>query len=329
MNEVNLEHLGKTLVTGGAGFIGSHLVENLILSGVETKVIDNFSSGKISNLDTLKENQKFSFVKKDLNDSDWSDKLLENIKTVFHLAADPEVRSGYEHPEISFRENIQVTFNLLEEIRKKDVDTILFTSSSTVYGEPNKIPTPEDYGPCIPISQYGASKLAAEALLSSYCHNYGINAKILRLANIVGSRSNHGIIWDFMQKLKADDKRLEVLGDGKQSKSYLHVSDCVKCMLHSVGKVNDQIEIFNVGNVDEIDALSIAKIVCKTMGLQQVEIFTKDGLSDGRGWMGDVKKMNIDISKLVKDGWEPHLSSIKAIEQASQELSKDIVLQKN
>jgi len=251
------------------------------------------------------------------------EKLLENVKTVFHLAADPEVRTGFAHPEISFRENIQVTFNLLEEIRKSDVERILFTSSATVYGEPNVMPTSEDYGPLLPISPYGASKLAAEALVSSYCHNYGISGQIFRLANITGSRSGHGIIGDFINKLKLDDKRLEILGNGQQSKSYLHINDCVKCMLHCVAKINNGIKIFNVGNEDEIDVMSIAKIVCKTMKLQNVEFVIKDVFRDGRGWMGDVKKMNLDISKLIKDGWLPELSSSKAVELAAQELFRE------
>ena len=320
LDDINLDKVGVTLVTGGAGFIGSHLVERLISIGVETKVVDNLTAGKLSNMSFCKENEKCSFEKMDLNDSNDFKKSLENVKTVFHLAADPEVRTGFVHPEKSFRENIQATFNLLEQIRKSDVEKILFTSSSTVYGEPNVIPTPENYGPYIPISPYGASKLAGEALISSYCHTYGINALIFRLANIVGSRSTHGVIWDFINKLKVDNKRLEILGDGKQSKSYLHVGDCVDGMLHCLTKVNNKIEIFNVGNVDEIDVMSIAKIVCNRMHLENVEFVTSGGMSDGRGWVGDVKKMNLDISKLIKTGWAPQLSSCKAVDLTVKEL---------
>jgi len=312
--------IGASLVTGGAGFIGSHLVERLISIGAETKVVDNLSAGKLSNLSFCKENKKFSFEKIDLNDPNDLKKSLENVKTLFHFAADPEVRTGFDHPEKSFRENIQTTFNLLEQIRKSDVKRILFTSSSTVYGEPDVIPTPENYGPNIPISPYGASKLAAEALISSYCHTYGINALIFRLANIVGSKSTHGVIWDFINKLKTDQKRLEILGDGQQSKSYLHVTDCVESMLNCLTKVNNKIDIFNVGNVDEIDVMSIAKIVCNRMNLENVEFATSGGENDGRGWIGDVKKMNLDISKLIKTGWTPQLSSSKAVDLTVKEL---------
>jgi len=256
----------------------------------------------------------------DLNDSNNLKKLLENKKTVFHLAAYPEVRTGFKHPEKSFRENILSTFNLLEQIRKSDVERILFTSSSTVYGEPNVIPTTEDYGPCIPISPYGASKLAGEALISSYCHTYGINAILFRLANVVGSKSARGVIWDFINKLKIDNKRLEILGDGRQSKSYLHVGECVEAMFHCISKIKNNIEIFNVGNVDEIDVMSIAKIVCDRMHLENTEFITTGGASDGRGWIGDVKKMNLDISKLIKTGWEPKLSSSKTVDRTVKEL---------
>jgi len=320
LNDMSLDKIGVALVTGGAGFIGSHLVEKLIANEVETKVVDNLTAGKLSNMAFCKESKKFSFKKIDLNDSNDFKNSLDNVKTVFHLAADPEVRTGFNHPEKSFRENIQSTFNLLEQIRKSDVERILFTSTSTVYGEPNVFPTPESYGPCIPISPYGASKLAGEALTSAYCHTYGINGLIFRLANIIGPRSNHGVILDFVNKLKVDNSCLEILGDGQQSKSYLHVEDCVNGMLNCLTKVNNKIEIFNVGNLDEIDVMSIAKIVCNRMNLENVELMTSGGVSDGRGWIGDVKKMNLGISKLIKTGWAPQLSSSKAVDLTVKEL---------
>ncbi len=314
------ENLGTSLVTGGAGFIGSHIVEKLLFNGVETKVVDNLSTGNLSNLNNVKGNKRLNFIKKNLNDFKDFKKDLANVKTVFHLASDPEVRTGFEHPEKSFSENIQSTFNLLEGIRQSNVEMILFTSSSTVYGEPNVFPTPETYGPCIPISHYGASKLASEALISSYCKNYGITAQIFRLANIIGSRSNHGIIWDFIKKLKKDNRRLEILGDGTQSKSYLHVSDCLECIFNCATKPNNKVEIFNLGNNDEIDVVSIAKIVCTRMKLENVNHFTSDALKNGRGWIGDIKKMNLDISKLKKTGWSPQLSSSQSVDLAVREL---------
>ena len=315
--------LGITLVTGGAGFIGSHVVDRLIQKGTEIKVLDNLSAGSLLNLSAHKNNKNFRFIKKDLSDSASTKEALKDVKTVFHIAADPEVRTGFKQPEISYRENIQNTFHLLEQVRKSKAETLLFTSSSTVYGEPDTIPTPESYGPLIPISPYGASKLACEALISSYCHTYGIKGKIFRLANVIGTRSKHGVIWDFINKLKRNNKKLEVLGDGKQSKSYLHVNDCIECFFFCLTVNKNQLEIFNVGNEDEIDVISLAKIVCKNMNLGDIDMVTTGGVDNGRGWVGDVKKMHLDISKLKKLGWRPKLSSAEAVQLASKETLKE------
>ena len=329
---VVLEHTGKslsylskgmTLVTGGAGFIGSHVVDRLVHYGTEVRVFDNLSAGNISNLSAHNDNKKFHFIKKDLNGAESLSEPLKDVKTVFHIAAYPEVRTGFEHPEKSYQENIRNTFYLLEQIRKSDVETILFTSSSTIYGEPDTMPTPEDYGPLLPISLYGASKLACEALLSSFCHTYGIKGQIFRLANVIGSRSNHGVLWDFINKLRVNSRKLEVLGDGKQSKSFLHVSDCVDCFFFCLSASKKQVEVFNIGNDDKIDVTSIAKMVCNSMNLSDVKIETTGGVDNGRGWIGDIKVMHLEISKLKNLGWSPKLSSVEAVKLASQELLKE------
>jgi len=314
---------GVTLVTGGAGFIGSHLVDRLVSNDLEVKVIDNLSNGKLDNLKNSKENKKFHFENKDLNDFSSLKDSLQDVKFVFHMAANPEVRIGYKNPEISFRENIQNTFHLLETIRNSNVETIAFGSTSTIYGEPTILPTPEDYGPLLPISPYGASKLACEAMISSYCNTYGIKGIIFRLANIVGSRSNHGVIIDFINKLKENNKELEVLGDGKQYKSYLHVRDCVEGFFVGISNLKKTVEILNVGNDDQIIVMDIAKIVCDSMNLKDVQIKPNGGVEDGRGWIGDVKLMLLDITKLKKLGWAPELSSPKAMELAAKEILKE------
>jgi len=315
--------LGTTLITGGAGFIGSHVVDQLVAGGVQVKVLDNLSAGYLSNLANCEGKENFCFIKKNLNDPENLKETLTDVENVLHFAADPEVRSGFEHPEISYNENIRNTFTLLEKIRRSNVKTILFTSSSTVYGEPNRIPTSEDYGPLMPISPYGASKLACEALVSSYCHTYGIRGLIFRLANVIGSRARHGVIWDFMNKLRKNKHKLEVLGDGKQTKSYLHVNDCTACFFYCLLKSKKHTEIFNIGNDDRTNVMSIAQIVCKNMNLNDVEIITTGGVDNGRGWIGDVKKMQLDISKLKSLGWNPRLSSLEAIELASKELLQE------
>ena len=314
---------GSTVVTGGAGFIGSHIVDKLISNDVNVKVLDNLSNGRISNLNNVKNNKNFGFLQKDLGNLDSMKNILIDVKSVFHIAAYPEVRTGFEHPEISYKENIENTFKLLEAIRKSEVENIVFSSTSTIYGEPDRIPTTEDYGPLYPISPYGASKLACEALISSYCHNYGINGLIFRFANIVGSRSNHGVIIDFIKKLRNNKTTLQVLGDGKQSKSYLYVNDCIDCFFFCLEKTNRQIDIFNIGNEDTIDVMNIAKIVCNCMKLNDVTIETVGGASGGRGWIGDVKQMQLDISKLKKLGWKPKLNSAEAVKLATMDLLEE------
>jgi UDP-glucose 4-epimerase len=315
-----LGKIGGALVTGGAGFIGSHLVDRLVSSGVSVKVFDNLSGGKISNLHAAAAG--LQFIHGDLVELDRIREEIRDADIVFHMAAYPEVRTGAENPLLPYNENVRNTFNLLEAVRKSKVSTILFASSSVVYGEPSVIPTPEDYGPLLPISAYGGSKLACEALLSSYCHTYGIKGKIFRLANVIGARSRHGVIWDFINKLRNDDTRLEILGNGHQSKSYIHVKDCVEAFLFALDYTGNKksVEIYNVGNSDRIDVISLAKVVCRTMNLRDTELRTDGGVDGGRGWIGDVKSMQLDIGKLLKMGWKPRLSSENAVEQASIEL---------
>ncbi len=316
-------------MTGGAGFIGSHLVDKLVSKNIKVKVLDNLSTGNISFLSKHMSDGTIEFIRKDLKDLNdtGNDNLLTEVSALFHLAAYPDVRSGFDSPHISYNENIRNTFYLLERIRKSEVQTILFASTSTVYGEAEKFPTPEDYGPLLPISPYGGSKLACEALISSYCHTYGIKGVIFRLANVIGPRSRHGVIWDFIEKLKNNKNKLEILGDGSQSKSYIHVSDCVDCFCFclSTSIMRKEVEIFNVGSVDQTDVISIAKAVCRTMNLNDVQFYTRgETENDGRGWVGDLKKMLLDISKLRNLGWNPRFSSMESVSLATKELLEEV-----
>ena len=316
--------LRSILVTGGAGFIGSHIAEKLVQNKYDVKVLDNLSSGNLKNLSSIKEEKNFSFINMDLRDQKGLRDVIKDVQFVFHMAAYPEVRTGFDQPELCFEENINNTFKLLEQIRKSDVETLVFASTSTIYGEPHQFPTKENYGPLIPISPYGASKLACEALVSSYSHTYGFNVQIFRFANIVGTRSNHGVIWDFIKKLSTNSNTLEILGDGTQSKSYLHVSDCVESMYYCFKHQKTRTEIYNIGNDDEIDVMSIANIVCNSMNMHDVKLQTNGGVDNGRGWIGDVKKMKLDISKIKKLGWIPNFSSKEAVKLASKELVKEM-----
>jgi len=317
-------NLDKVLITGGAGFIGSHLADRLVLDGNDVTVLDNFSTGKNENLILSSDKKNFKLINMDLNKSMESGEFLKDITTVFHLAGHPDARTGFENPSLSYKENVENTFIFLEKIRKSNIENFVFTSSSVVYGEPTQIPTPESYGPLMPISAYGSSKLACEGLISSYCNNYGIRGIILRFANVVGLRSSHGVIWDFIMKLKKNNQNLEILGDGKQKKSYIHINDCIEGFLFCLINSKKKIDIFNIGTNDQVDVISIAKIVYENMNLHSVKIIPKGGTSDGRGWIGDVKEMLLDVSKLEELGWKPKLTSQKAVKLASKELVKEI-----
>ena len=214
------------------------------------------------------------------------------------------------------------TYNLLEAMRKTRVNRIAFTSTSTIYGEATKVPTPEDYGPLLPISLYGASKLACEALISSYCHTFDMQSWIYRFANIVGERGTHGVLVDFIRKLRENPRELEILGSGQQKKSYLEVKDCVRAMLHCLQHSDEQINVFNIGSEDSVDVTKIADIVAQQMGLNDVRYRYTGGV-DGRGWKGDVKVMLLSIEKIKRLGWTPEGGSAQAIETAVKALLSD------
>ena len=314
----------KYLITGGAGFIGSHLLDALARNADYVVVVDDLSSGSIDNISKWLSSNNITFLKQDLSKTEISPKFLQDCEVVFHLAANPEVRIGSTSPDVHFRQNVLTTFNVLESVRKAAaVKKFIFASSSTVYGEAKQIPTPEEYSPMIPISVYGASKLACESLISAYANTYGFQAIIARLANVVGSRSRHGVVYDFIKKLRENPRRLEILGDGTQSKSYIHISDCIDALLLLLEKAMEKVSIFNVGSEDKVDVKTIARIVIEEMGLHDVELYFTGGIDGGRGWIGDVKTMQLDISKIKKLGWIPRFTSYESIKMAVRDLLKE------
>jgi len=313
------------LVTGGAGFIGSHLVDALMRRGAEVHVIDNLSNGSLENLEQWSDNPRLKFIRGDLLDQAEANVAVQACEAVFHLAANPEVRLSSVAPDVHFRQNVVATYNLLEAVRRSGRPRFLaFTSSSTVYGDASEIPTPEDYAPLEPISIYGASKLASEALISAYAHIYGFRALIYRLANIIGPRSRHGVIYDFSGKLKDNPRELEILGDGTQAKSYLYIDDCVEAILFSIMRAVHPVEVFNVGSEDWVDVKTIAKIVVETMGLEDVAFRFTGGVDGGRGWKGDVKYMLLAIDKLKSLGWKPRLNSTEAVRATAKTVLKGL-----
>lgn len=323
-----MEKLSKVLVTGGAGFIGSHQVDRLMQMGCFVRVLDNLSGGSLGNVKVLFDSERFEFVRGDLKDLSVAEKVVDGVEVVFHLAANPEVRVAEVDPSVHFHENLLTTFNVLEAIRKSEIARlIVFFSSSTVYGEPAVFPTCEDYGPLLPISVYGASKLGCEYLICAYCHTFGIRSLILRLANIVGERSTHGVIVDFIRKLRENPKELEILGDGKQSKSYLHVKDLTDAVFLALAytlQCRKLVEIYNIGSLDQVDVKRIAEINSEEMGLQNVKFGFTGGFDGGRGWRGDVKTMLLSVDKLSSLGWRPKLNSEEAVRLGCRELLRTI-----
>lgn len=305
------------LVTGGAGFIGSNLVDRLLRDGRKVVIFDNFSSGRREFIEDILD--RIELVEGDLLRPADIEAVFRDFKIefVYHVAANPEVRIGEIDPGVHLEQNVIATHNLLEAMRTHAISDIAFTSTSTIYGEADVMPTPEDYGPLLPISTYGASKLAAEALITSYAHTFDMRAWIFRFANVVGKRSTHGVTCDFINKLKANPSELEILGDGRQEKSYMLVDDCVEGMIFAVENATNQINVFNLGSIDTIDVTAIADIVVAEMGLEDV---TYNYTGGSRGWKGDVPRMMLAIDSLMQLGWKPRFNSRESIRMAAQYL---------
>jgi len=300
------------LLTGGAGFIGSHLAESLCLHN-NVLIVDNLSTGKRDNIFELEKKGSLKFVKADCINFNEIFPLCRNIDTLFHFAANPEVKiTSDEDTELSFSQNVLATKVMLEAARKLGVKKFVFASTSTIYGEPTIMPTPENYGPLKPISIYGATKLASEALVSAYCSSFKMSGIILRFANIIGMRSNHGVIYDFFNKLKTNSQKLEILGDGTQTKSYLHIDDCIPAIL--LASKNDGIEIYNIGSEDQANVTEIANVISDAMDVSPKYDYIR-GVDGGRGWIGDVKKMVLDIAQIKKLGFMPTMNSNEAVKR--------------
>ena len=311
------------LVTGGAGFIGSHLVDALVERGLRVRVLDNFSSGKEGFLAHHEGSGMVEIVRGDLLDRAALASCMEGVRTVHHMAANPDIRLGTEVTDTDLEQGTIATYNVLEAMRLSGVRRISFSSSSAVYGEATQMPTSETYGPIMPISLYGASKLASEALITAWVGTFGAQGYIHRFANIVGPRGTHGVVFDFTHKLKLDPSRLEVLGDGKQEKSYMSAHDCVRSMLHVMDVDDGNAVMYNLGTGDTCSVSRIAEIVIEESGLEGVAIEYTGG---SRGWAGDVPKTYLDVSKLLGTGFEPSAMSERAIRDTANALIGEIGL---
>ena len=307
----------KVFVTGGAGFIGSHLVDKLIDKGNIVTIYDNLSSGKKQYVQQHLENDNFTFIKADLLNLKRVKKEIKGHDAVFHLAANPHVRLGEKQTDLDLKYETIATYNVLESVRANDIKKIVFSSSSVVYGETPEISLTETYGPTLPISLYGAGKLASEGLISAFCGTFDLQAWIYRFANVVGTRGTHGVIVDFIEKLKKNPKELEILGDGKQCKPYLHVSDCVEGIIFGLEHSHDKINLLNLGCKTNTTVTKIAEMVVEEMGLNDVSFKYTGGK---RGWKGDVPRFQLDAGKMNKLGWNERYTSDEAVKKAIKEI---------
>ncbi len=299
----------RVLITGGAGFIGSHLVERLVETH-EVQVLDDLSGGNLNNLQPYLKQKRISFLEGSITSGEDIRKSLDGVDLVFHFAAQPNVRLSVENPLYDFEINVRGTLTLLEEMRCKDIDQIIFASSGgTIYGDAEILPTPESTR-LHPISNYGAAKAAIEMYLSSYAELYGLNSICLRLANIIGPRCNRGVIFDFYMKLKRDSNNLEILGDGNQEKSYLYVDDTIDAIQILSEKMESGYLPINIASYDCLTVTRIAEIICDQLELSDVN-FNYTGTR--RGWSGDVVKTAFDISLATSFGWAQKTSLEEAV----------------
>jgi len=286
------------------------------------------SSANLSAADDADENgDSLQLIKGDCtNPRDVRD-ALNGVGVVFHLAANPEVRLDRSDSDTCFQQNLFTTYVILEEMKRAEAEMIVFTSSSTVYGKARTLPTREDYAPLEPVSLYGASKLASESLISAYCHTYRWRGIALRLANVVGPRCRHGVIYDFVMKLLRNPKEMEILGDGRQEKSYLHVDDCVSAICGVFQSSRERFEVFNVGSTDQIRVGKIATIVANEMGINAPNVKYGEEFDGGGGWIGDVEKMLLDTTKLRSSGWHQRYHSAHAVQSATRSMLAELSLQ--
>lgn len=309
----------KVLVTGGAGFIGSHLVDRLLEKGYTVVCIDNLILGRKEFLSNAMANERFSFYEFDLLDINSLKDIFEkySFDMIFHLAANSDIRAGIEATDRDLNLTFLLTYNVLECMRLFDVERIMFTSSPAIFGT-HDTSLSEDLA-MRPESLYGASKVASEVYIRAFASLFGIKAWVLRLSNMVGSRSTHGILFDFLKKIRANPDELIVLGDGNQNKPYMHVHELIDCMFYLLENSNDSLNIFNVGPSDGVKVSEIAEMFLNQFGTGQKITYT----GGKGGWKGDVPFYSHNSKKLNELGWAPKLSSREAVEKSIQEMSSE------
>jgi UDP-glucose 4-epimerase len=308
----------RVFVTGGAGFIGANLIRRLLARDVEAvTVFDNFSVGKRWHLDPYKTDGRLAIVEGDARDIAQIRPALAGHDTVFHLASNSDIAKAAEEPLIDFDDGTRLTQNVLEAMRLTDVKRILFTSGSGVYGDVPPEPIPEAYPHMQPISTYGAQKLASEVLISAYCHMFDFKGSITRFANVVGPLMTHGVTHDFIHRLKAEPRRLRILGNGMQTKPYIHVDDIISAQLQLADHQTASYACYNVASTDQLTVTQIAELVVTLMGLKDVAF---DYTGGDRGWRADVPTYSLDTSRIRALGWSNKFNSREAVTAAARSL---------
>lgn len=291
----------QCLVTGGAGFIGSHVVDRLLGLGHSVTVVDNLSTGSMKNLEDARGHPAFRFVKGDLLEEGPIRDAAKGCDIIFHLAAHADVRFGTEQPRRDLEQNTIATFNVLEAARASGVGRFVFSSTGSIYGEATVFPTPEDAPFPVQTSLYGASKLAGEGLIQAYAEGFGIRGYIFRFVSILGERYSHGHVIDFYRKLSADPSRLPVLGNGQQKKSYLYVQDCIDAILVALERGADKVNVFNLGTDEYCEVNDSIGWICGHLGLEPALEYS----GGERGWIGDNPFILLDCTRMRRLGWMP------------------------
>lgn len=314
---------GSYFIIGGAGFIGSHFADALLASPKTRRVTiyDNFSSGRDWHYERHRGNPRFNVVHADASDVSALTVTMEGHDWVIHLASNPDIAAAAQCPEIDFYRGTLLTNNVVEAMRRSGLHRLLYASGSGVYGDAGNKPLNEDYAPMVPISTYGASKLACESLISSYCSMFGLHACAFRFGNVVGPRQTHGVGFDFLRRLSAKPKSLRILGDGHQSKPYIHVTDVVDAALCAAKKATAPFSVFNVATDDAVTVTEIADLAVETLGLPAKPAFEYTG--GPRGWRGDVPVVRLDSTRIRALGWFPKRNSREAMRQSLQEMMAD------
>lgn len=309
----------RYFITGCAGFIGSNLTDRLLQEKHEVIGFDNFSTGLVEFIAEAKKSSHFTLVQGDLLDRELITKVMEGVDIVFHMGANADIRFGTHHPHKDLEQNTITTFNILEAMRANNVKRIAFASTGSIYGVTSMIPTPEHAPFPIQTSLYSASKLAAEALIQAYCEGYNFQGYIFRLVSILGERYTHGHVFDFYNQLLQNPNKLSVLGNGKQRKSYLYIQDCLDAMLWVLNKVNDKINIFNLGTDEYCDVNDSVDWICDYLSLSPERYYTGGEC----GWIGDNPFIFLDCSRIRKLGWKPKLSIREGITQTIKYLHEN------